>query len=95
MPVFCFCRVLSNLLPEHPIALFRKKLTDHFQRMQQWIGSLLTEVGKAVGFIEKLKRHLSVLNVFKGLITNGLFKVFKRFRSILKGVEKFIDVLFL
>ena len=72
---------------------YQKNLTEFFQRANEWIRSLLSEVGKAVGFIKDLKRHLSVLNVFKGLMNNGIFKVLKEFRSILSGVSKFADSL--
>jgi len=72
---------------------FQKDFFDFFARTQQMIKSLLLAVKKAVGSIADMKKHLSVLNVFKGLMNSDVFKVFKKFRSIIADISKFADTL--
>ena len=93
MSSISFLKAFIEFVTRTLFCSYQKDLTEFFQRANEWIRSLLSEVGKAVGFIKDLKRHLSVLNVFKGLMNNGIFKVLKEFRSILSGVSKFADSL--
>ena len=72
---------------------FKKDPTDYFTSVQKWIGSLMTNVGHALSFLKDLKGHLQVLNKFKDLMKSGIFNVFKKFKSIIKGVLKFADIL--
>jgi len=72
---------------------YQKYFLDFFTRTQQMIKSLLLAVNKAVGSIADMKKHLSVLNVFKGLMNSDVFKIFKQFRSIIADISKFADTL--
>lgn len=87
-----FCSYRKYLISKQ-IGLPDLDLLEYFNRMQEWIKGLVTKVGKAVGSLRSLRRYLSVLNSFKRLMNNCLFKAFKKFRSILKEVTGFADVL--